>query len=222
VTFVPSRKPGTRPQLDWKKEYSVSVFVNAPFDKEYVDLFDALIFVMVCCGFLPRSAIETSGGIPRIDRILNALTSSKYSLHDLSRCRGEGEDNLARFNMPLELGMAMCLRHLDNAAHEWFVVVPRDHDYRNYVSDLAGFDLEEYAGTVETVVQPVMSWLLSLPEAPPAVGSLTPGDVLVALPNFQQAASDVRKAWSGTARWSRLVRTAIKHAPIRLQPPAAP
>jgi hypothetical protein len=32
---------------------------------------------------------------------------SKYSIHDLSRCTGEGAENFARLNMPLEPGIAM-------------------------------------------------------------------------------------------------------------------
>lgn len=91
---------------------SKSVFINCPFDADYAPLFDAIVFATVCCGFMPRSALE-SGTVsePRLARILQALFSSKYSIHDLSRCAGEGSDNLARFNMPLELGMAMASLH---------------------------------------------------------------------------------------------------------------
>jgi hypothetical protein len=35
-------------------------------------------------------------------RILRTLSNSKYSIHDLSRFTGEGVENIARFNMPLE------------------------------------------------------------------------------------------------------------------------
>ena len=56
---------------------------------------------------MPRSAVE-SGTVsePRIGRIVRALANSKYSIHDLTRCTGEGIENIARFNMPVELGMA--------------------------------------------------------------------------------------------------------------------
>src|SRR5579862_2661544 len=93
---------------------SKSVFINCPFDDEYAALFDAILFATVCCGFIPRSALE-SGTVaePRLTRILRALFSSKYSIHDLSRCTGQGGDNMARFNMPLELGMAMASRFID-------------------------------------------------------------------------------------------------------------
>ncbi len=86
----------------------ISVFINCPFDAEYEPLFDALIFTTLCCGFFPRTSIESgTAAVARMDRIHAVILDSKYSVHDLSRCQGEGEFNLARFNMPLELGMAM-------------------------------------------------------------------------------------------------------------------
>jgi hypothetical protein len=88
-------------------------------------LFDSIIFASVACGFTPRSAIE-SGTVSdsRIDRIRKAMFGSRYSIHDLSRCRGKGDANLARFNMPLELGFAMSRRFIDEASHD-FGSVPR-------------------------------------------------------------------------------------------------
>src|SRR5437762_11724269 len=78
---------------------SKSVFINCPFDADCAALFDAIVFATVCCGFIPRSALE-SGTVsePRLSRILRALFSSKYSIHDPSRCAGEHSDNMARFN----------------------------------------------------------------------------------------------------------------------------
>src|SRR5437764_12848115 len=98
-----------------------SVFINCPFDATYAPLFDAIVFATVSCGFIPRSALE-SGTVsePRLNRVVRALSSCRYSIHDLSRCTGEVTENFARFNMPLELGMAMALR----------IMVPsRDHDW---------------------------------------------------------------------------------------------
>jgi hypothetical protein len=58
-----------------------------------------------------------------MDRITQAISDSKYSIHDLSRCRGEGDKNLARFNMPLELGVAMAHKFglNGNDCHDWLL-----------------------------------------------------------------------------------------------------
>ena len=85
--------------------YEKSVFINCPFDPEYRDLMLASVFSVSAHGFVPRSARETQGDAdPRFSRILTTIAASKYSIHELSRSTGEGGENLARFNMPLELG----------------------------------------------------------------------------------------------------------------------
>src|SRR5438876_10674071 len=65
---------------------------------------------------------------PRFSRILRMIAQCKSSIHDLSRSTGEGGDNLARFNMPLELGMAAAFRFeremSDRPPHRRFALVP--------------------------------------------------------------------------------------------------
>jgi hypothetical protein len=72
---------------DLKADPNKSVFINCPFDRDFAPLFDAIVFATVCCGFLPRSALE-SGTVaePRMERITRAIFASKYSIHDLSLC----------------------------------------------------------------------------------------------------------------------------------------
>ena len=117
-----------RPQSAYEK----SVFINCPFDRNYQDLLLAVVFSVLAHGFLPRSARETEGDPePRFSRILGTIAGSKYSIHDLSRSTGEGDDNLARFNMPLELGMAAALRFEREGSlrpHRWLALVPDGHD----------------------------------------------------------------------------------------------
>jgi hypothetical protein len=93
--------------------YERSVFINCPYDVEFAPLFHAIVLTVAARGFTPRSALETGGSAdPRIVRIVKGLMSSKYSIHDLSRFQGEGVENLSRFNMPLELGMALAIRFM--------------------------------------------------------------------------------------------------------------
>ena len=120
---------------------ATSVFLNCPFDLEYLHLFDAAVLATICCGFTPRSALE-SGTVaePRMARITRGIFESKYSIHDLTRCTGEGDANLARFNVPLELGIAIAHRYLARRVadrHDWLVMVPTGHQYGRFISDLA-------------------------------------------------------------------------------------
>ena len=189
----------------------ISVFLNCPFDERYGPLFDALIFTTLCCGFVPRSAIESgSAATPRMDRLRAALLTSRYSIHDLSRAQGEGELNLARFNMPLELGIALGHSLRDPEQHQWFALTLEDHESSRYISDLMGFDLKRHNGTVETLVPPVLSWLLTLPEA---VGDPNPRQVLEAYGKFRPAVTEERLLWSGELSWRKTLGIARRFVP---------
>jgi hypothetical protein len=79
-----------------------------------------------------------------------------------SRCTGEGVDNHARFNMPLELGMACAQRferESSDRKHNWLVLVPEGFSYHKFVSDLAGFDPGMHSYSVESVIREVAAWL---------------------------------------------------------------
>jgi hypothetical protein len=186
---------------------SKSVFINCPFDSGYRPLLHAIILASVSCGFFPRSAVE-SGSIadPRMTRILEALFSSRYSIHDLSRCQGEGSEALARFNMPLELGMALAIRHQDGQ-HDWAVLVPNNHEYLRFVSDLGGFDPLTHDNTVQMVVRAVTSWLAIRPDALPGI---TPKQVLDLLPMYEDEVLRLTEEWGETnLPWRELVTAAI-------------
>ena len=191
-----------------------SVFINCPYDLEFAPLFDAIVFATVCCGFVPRSALE-SGSVaePRMERITRAIFSSKYSIHDLSRCKGEGSEQLARFNMPLELGIAIARRYTqtdDAQKHDWLLLVLQGHQYGKFVSDLAGFDPKTHDGTVAVIVPRVMSWLKTRPDA---VDTPDPPEVLAALPKFAQAKTALAQAWNNDIPWSDILLAAKEHVP---------
>jgi hypothetical protein len=117
---------------------------------------------------------------------------------------GEGDANLARFNMPVELGVAMAQRFSPNGTenHDWLLLVPRGSEYVRFLSDLAGFDPKQHDGNIETIVPAVMSWLATRPDA---VYVPTPCEVLDALPFFQADKSRLNDAWKGEVPWSDIV-----------------
>jgi hypothetical protein len=110
------------------------VFINCPFDPKYPDLFNAIVFAVVCCGLIPvwtDAIIDQS--ISRINKIIKLTSDSKYSIHDLCRCHGEGEEKFARLIMPpLDLGISIGSSSENNHQtrdgkinqHKWFALVP--------------------------------------------------------------------------------------------------
>ena len=87
-------------------QYNDNVFLNCPFDSAYKQLFDAMVFIVHDCGFIPRCALEEEDASQvRIDKIYNIIAACRYGIHDISRTELDRTSGLPRFNMPLELGV---------------------------------------------------------------------------------------------------------------------
>jgi len=145
-------------------------------------------------------------------RITRAIFASKYSIHDLTRCKGEGDANLARFNMPLELGIAMARRYSarrEADRHDWLVMVPTGHQYGRFISDLAGFDPVTHNGSDRGFVVAVMTWLATRTDS---AGTLSPQQVLKDLPQFRRELRTLRKTWGQWPPWADVVLAAFKIA----------
>jgi hypothetical protein len=85
-----------------------SVFVNCPFDDDYLPLLHAMLFAIHDCGFIARIAVEDTGSSEtRIDKVVRIISQSCYSIHDISRVELSASTKLPRFNMPFECGLAM-------------------------------------------------------------------------------------------------------------------
>lgn len=200
-----------RPQPAYEK----SVFINCPFDPKFQDLFLAIVFAVKANGFVPRSARETEGSAePRFLRILETISRSKYSIHDLSRFTGEGIDNFARFNMPLELGIACALRFLrqrSSRPHNWLVLVPEGFSYQRFVSDLAGFDPGRHSQSVESVIREVSAWLNLQEDATENVPSAR--QIYRAFTQFRSQVADLRSNALEKESWADLLRAASRAVP---------
>ncbi len=81
--------------------YERQVFINCPFDPEYVPLMRAMAFVLKACGFVPRSALESDSATEvRVEKILRIIGECGLSIHDISRTQLDKSSKLPRFNMP--------------------------------------------------------------------------------------------------------------------------
>lgn len=150
------------------------VFLNYPYDEDYRPYAEALSFGVVAAGLLPVSARDlTTPDTGRLDLLIDAITNCYYSAHDLSRCRGEGPDNFARMNMPIEMGMGLFhALSTQRSSHRCAFFVPNHYSYQGFASDLAGLDPKHYTEDPETLLVAVYEWLRDI--GPSAVVSNEP------------------------------------------------
>jgi hypothetical protein len=194
--------------------YEKSVFINCPYDSDFQDLFHAIVLTVSACGMSPRSALETMGqGDPRITRITETLANSKYSIHDLSRFTGEGVANLARSNMPIELGIAIALRYErrdTNRPHNFGIMAPVGSPLRQFASDLLGLDAYLHELTVHSVIRATHFWLQEQPDTPLTNPAAT---VFGGFDNFKQEIAARQARALGQINWADIVRAASAIVP---------
>jgi len=130
-----------------------NVFLNIPYDEAFRDLYIAYVVGLYQVGLTPHVASEIPGGERRLDRIFALIKSCRYSIHDLSRVELSGGPSSApRFNMPLELGLAISWSLLNPDLHKWFVWESEPFRIQRSASDLNGTDPNIHFGTVEGVL----------------------------------------------------------------------
>src|SRR5215216_4348592 len=124
--------------------YDDNVFINCPFDEHYTSIFQALVFAIHDAGFVARSALEINdAGQVRLEKIINIISESKYSIHDLSRVELDSSNFLPRFNMPLELGILIGAKRFGNkrqASKAALIMDKEPYRYQIFISDIAGQD----------------------------------------------------------------------------------
>ena len=197
------------------------MFLNCPFDDLFAPLFHAAVLTIAALGFTPRCARETEGeSEPRIDRIAKGLRESKYSIHDLSRFQGEGPDNLSRFNMPLELGMALSIRYggkTSGIPHNWVAMVPRGFVHQQFISDLAGFDPPAHEQTPMSLIKAVSGWLTIQPDYSPPAPS--PKTILEAYPKLVGLLEEAKIEGLGHLTWPVIVKNVERVITAMSDPP---
>lgn len=146
---------------DGSERSTDQVFINCPFDPHYAEIFQALIFAVRFCGFTPRCARELDDGV-RIEKLNDIIEQCRYGVHDLSRTELDDDNQLPRFNMPLELGLFLGAKRfgdLEQKRKRTLILDVEPYRYQKFISDLAGMDPKSHRGDAGVAVGEVRTWL---------------------------------------------------------------
>ena len=145
-------------------EFERCVFINCPFDKDYDGLLQAILFCVVYLGFEPRLARERDdAGESRLNKIIELIEGSKYSIHDLSRCQAGKRGELYRLNMPFELGIDYGCRQFGGARFaekRILILEEKPYRYQAAISDLSGCDIQAHGADFAIAIRKVRNWLV--------------------------------------------------------------
>ena len=138
------------------------VFVNVPFDQDYLPLLHAILFTIHDCGFIARIAIEDTGSNEtRLDKITRIIAESRLSIHDISRVETTPGSPLPRFNMPFECGLALGAIRFGQPAknRDFLLLVGEPFQDKKTLSDLAGQDSKSHQNQPRPAILAVRAFL---------------------------------------------------------------
>jgi hypothetical protein len=98
----------------------------------------------------------------RIDKIFKIIAECKYGIHDISRTEVTSASGLPRFNMPLELGIFLAAKRFGVGRHRQKVCLVLDstaYRYQQFISDIAGQDIQVHGNTTQEAISIVRNWL---------------------------------------------------------------
>ena len=122
-----------------------------------------MVFAVHDCGFIARCTLEEEDASEvRIDKIYNIIADCRYGIHDISRTQLDATSGFPRFNMPLELGIFLGAKKFGIEAQKrkkCLILDTEPYRYQQFVSDIAGQDIQAHNNNSREVIMHVRNWL---------------------------------------------------------------
>jgi len=145
--------------------FEKSVFINCPFDEDYLPLLKTLLFTIKKLNFIPRISLERNdSGEVRLHKIKELIEASKFGIHDLSRSKSSNANEYFRQNMPFELGLELGCRDYHPAPkfRQKKILILEEEKYstQKALSDLSFADCQCHQGEAEELVYVIRTWFV--------------------------------------------------------------
>lgn len=140
------------------------VFINFPFDTDFLSILHAIVFTLRDCGFESRTALDDTGSAEsRIDKIVRFLADCRFSIHDISRVERDADGDLPRLNMAFECGLADGAgafgRREPARQRDFLVLAGASRSGQRTLSDLGGKDIHDHERNPVKAVESVRMFL---------------------------------------------------------------
>lgn len=167
---------------------SDALFINCPFDSTYKPMLNALLFAARFYGLKVNIAsFDTDSKSNRLERIIELMKDSKYSIHDLSRLRSEKRREFYRMNMPFELGLDYGI-----GGNEKVFLIFENEPYKLKIalSDINGWDVRPHHNNPEDLIMEFRKWIVANKAMPSHISKLSSRDIWYIYNDFYGRFSD--------------------------------
>lgn len=133
------------------------------------------------------ASFDTDSKSNRLERIIDLMKESKYSIHDLSKLKSEKRREYYRMNMPFELGLDYGI-----GGSEKVFLIFEDEAYKLKIalSDINGWDVRPHYNKPEQLILEFRRWIVANKELSPAIKNLSSSDIWYIYNDFYGKFSD--------------------------------
>ena len=144
----------------WMKNRNV--FINCPYDNDYRHLMHLLIYMVCKFSHKPQLAGMYADVDDRMTKILKMIQESEIGIHDISLMEFDGKNNLARFNMPFELGIDYAYKKYVNENSKLLIMEKEPYLSKKALSDLSGNDIVAHKNDPEEFIKSIRNFFIGL------------------------------------------------------------
>ena len=165
-----------------------AIFINCPFDNKYKPMLRAMLFVARFYGLeIKIASSDTDSKSNRLQRIIELMRESKFSVHDLSKLMSEKKKEYYRMNMPFELGLDYGL-----GGDEKVFLIFEDEAYKLKIalSDINGWDVRPHYNKPEQLILEFRKWIVANRELSKEQKSFSSSDIWYIYNDFYGKFSD--------------------------------
>lgn len=165
-----------------------AVFINCPFDKDYLPLLRALLFVSRFYNLevkIASSDLDSKSN--RLARIIALMKDSKYSIHDLSRMKADKVGEYYRMNMPFELGLDYGLGEQQKV---FLIFENEPYKLKIALSDINGWDVRPHFDNPETLIMEFRRWIVANSDVSKTLKDFSSSDIWYKYNDFYGSFSD--------------------------------
>lgn len=139
-----------------------NIFINCPYDGEYRELMHIVIYMVCKFSHKPQLAGMYQDVDDRMTKILKLIEESEISIHDISLMEFDGKNNLARFNMPFELGIDYAYKKFVNENCKLLIMEKEPYLSKRTLSDLGGNDIVAHKNNAEDIIKNLRNFFIGL------------------------------------------------------------
>jgi hypothetical protein len=107
---------------------------------------------------------RSDSGEFRLNKIVELIKKSQYSIHDFSRIKSSKPEEYYRLNMSFELGLDYGIRLSEMPDKKFLILEAEQYETKKALSDISGWDIKCHNNQTNDIIKCIRSWCIETVE----------------------------------------------------------